>query len=114
MDTIFSRISVRQFEDRAVEPEKIDCSLREGLPMPEYAEIDCAIATENILLEIEAQGLGGVMLGIAPHADRMETVGKAVSLPERLAAFAVVAFGYPAKRQPQKDRYDASRVHYVK
>ena len=82
--------------------------------MPEYADIDCAIATENVLLELEALELGGVMLGISPHEDRMEAVRKVLELPENLAAFTIVPFGYPKKKQPQKDRYDESRVHYVK
>lgn len=164
MDTIFTRTSIRQFEERAVEQEKIDrllkaafaapsagnqqpwefyivtnkdklkalakaspyatpaqnapaafviCSRKE-LPMPEYADIDCAIATENVLLELEAIGLGGVMLGVSPHEERMEVVRQALELPENLAAFTIVPFGYPKKKQPQKDRYDESRVHYVK
>ena len=87
------------------------CYGKEGLRFPEYAEIDCAMCTENILLELEAQGLGGVMLGIAPHEDRMRAVADALNLPEELAAFAVVPFGYPQKKQPQQDRFDASKVH---
>ena len=165
MDAIFTRTSVRNFEPRAVEPEKIDKVLRaafaaptaknqqpweffvvtnrdvlrelgdatpyagpvknavaaivvayrkEGLSVPEYAEIDCAIATENILLELEALGLGGVMIGTAPREERMAAVAKAVNMPDHLAAFTVVAFGYPSKRREQEDRYDAKRVHYVK
>ena len=164
MDTIFTRTSIRQFEERAVEQEKIDrllkaafaapsagnqqpwefyivtnkdklsalaktspyatpaqnapaalviCSRKELL-MPEYADIDCAIATENVLLELEALELGGVMLGISPHEDRMEAVRKVLELPETLVAFTIIPFGYPKKKQPQKDRYDESRVHYVK
>ena len=37
-----------------------------------YAEIDLAIAVENIWLETDAQGLGGVWMGVAPLEDRME------------------------------------------
>ena len=165
MDAIFTRISIRNFEPRAVEPEKIDKVLRaafaaptaknqqpweffvvtnrevldelgnatpyatpvkkavaaivvayrkEGLDVPEFAQIDCAIATENILLELEALGLGGVMIGTAPHEAQMAKVAKAVNMPENLEAFTIVAFGYPAKRRPQEDRYDAKRIHYVK
>ncbi len=164
MDSIFTRISIRDFEDRKVETKKIVmllkaafaapsagnqqpwefyvvttrsvlqslskaspfampaahapaamvvCYRRKGLRFPEYAEIDCAVCTENILLELEALGLGGVMLGIAPHVDRMKAVAEALNMPDDLAAFAVIPFGYPQKRHPQEDRYDASRVHIV-
>lgn len=163
MNSIFTRTSIRQFEERPVEQEKIDQLLkaafaapsagnqqpwefyivtnkdkleslaktspyagpaakapaafvicyRQELPMPEYADIDCAIATENILLELEELGLGGVMLGIAPHEDRMEAVRQVLNLPEKLSAFAVVPFGYPIKRQPQKNRFNKERVYYI-
>ena len=164
MDAIFTRTSVRKYEDRPVEPEKLDkilraamaapsavnqqpwefyvvtdksvlkdlaaaspytgmtadapvaivpCYRKSGLAVPEYAEIDLSLATENILLEIEAQGLGGVMLGIAPFADRMEKVAKAISLPEHLAPFTVIPFGYPVGKTEQQNRYDEARVHYI-
>lgn len=165
MDAIFTRTSVRSYEEKAVEPEKIDkilraamaapsamnqrpwefyvvtdkkalqelskvspyagmvdkapvalvlCNRRENLPVPELINVDMAIATENVLLEIEAQGLGGVMLGIAPFADRMEKIARILDLPLELEAFTIVPFGYPAKRNPQQDRYEEDRVHYVK
>ena len=66
------------------------------------------------MLELEALGLGGVMIGTAPHKPQMAAVAKAVNMPDHLEAFTVVAFGYPAKRRPQEDRYDAERIHYVK
>ena len=47
-------------------------------------------------------------------ADRMEKVAEALSLPETLKPFTIVPFGYPAKKNPQPDRFDEQRVHYVK
>ena len=164
MDSIFTRISIREFEERKVEHKKISmllkaafaapsagnqqpwefyvvitrsvlqalgkaspfaapaahapaalvvCYRKVGLRFPEYSEIDCAICTENILLELESLGLGGVMLGIAPHEDRMKAVAEALNMPDDLAAFAVIPFGYPKKRHPQNDRFDESRVYIV-
>jgi len=111
MNSIFHRISVRKYEDRPIEKEKIMEILRagmqapsacnqqpwefyvvtdkekiqklskvtpytgcatgapvvivpvyrtEGLVAPSFAQIDMAIAQENIWLETDAQGLGGV------------------------------------------------------
>ncbi|ORT99279.1 nitroreductase [Anaerovibrio sp. JC8] len=90
------------------------CSRKSDVRVPELVDVDMSLATENILLEIEEQGLGGVMLGIAPFADRMEKVAKAVNAPDSLSVFTVIPFGYPLKKNPQQDRYDAARVHYVK
>ncbi len=164
MEAIFHRTSIRQFQNKAVEPEKVEKLMRAALQapsagnqqpaefyivtnpavleelskaspytgctknapmaivgcyrkevmMPEYAEIDMAIATENIMLEADYLGLGSVMLGIAPHEDRMENVRKAIGVPEDLVPFTVIPVGYPVKVNPQRSRYDESRIHYVK
>ncbi len=165
MDAIFTRTSVRSYENRPVEDEKIGkilraamaapsamnqqpwefyvvtnkstlrqlseaspyagmtaeapaalvlCYRKTDIKVPELVDVDMSLATENILLEIEALGLGGVMLGIAPFEERMAKVAKALDLPEQLAVFTVVPFGYPTKKNPQQDRYDESRVHYVR
>jgi nitroreductase len=91
----------------------VPCYRTEGLWCPEYAEIDLSIACENLWLETAAQGLGTVMLGIAPHEDRMEAVARALNLPANLKPFTVFPIGYPAKSRPQQDRYDADRIHYI-
>ncbi len=165
MDSIFTRVSIRQFEEREVEQEKTDmllraafaaptagnqqpwefyvvtskrvlqdlskaspyaspaanapaaliiCCRKEGLRFPEYADIDCAICAENIMLELEAQGLGGVMLGIAPVEERMKYAAAVLDLPETLTVFTIIPFGYARQRQPQKNRWDDARVHYIR
>lgn len=163
MESIFHRISVRKYEDRAVEPEKIRLLLRAAMAapsagnqqpwefyvvtdreklaalsacspyakplgrsavgiavccrancrLPEYAQIDCSAAIENLLLEADALGLGAVWLGIAPLQERMEQVREVLSIPENLYAFSLVACGYPAEEREQEDRFDESRIHYV-
>ena len=68
---------------------------------------------ENLWLETTAQGLGGVWLGTAPQQERMNAVEKILDFPERLSAFAVFPFGYPAEERMQNNRFDESRIHYV-
>ncbi len=165
MNAIFTRTSVRSYEDRPVEEEKITMILRAamaspsacnqqpwefyvatdrkilkelaatspyaamvgsapaaivvccrtgGLMAPEYGDIDCAIATENILLEIEALGLGGVMIGTSPIPERMAAVAGVLGLPDDLRAFTIVPFGYPKSKPSRQERFDPSRVHYVR
>ena len=165
MNAIFTRTSVRSYEERPVEPEKIEkilkaamvapsamnqqpwefyvvtnkdvlqklsevspytkmtamapvaivvCGRKDGFIVPESVDVDLSLATENILLEIEEQGLGGVMLGIAPFTERMEKAAEALSLPKNLSVFTIIPFGYPTKKNPQQNRYDETRVHYVK
>ncbi len=163
MNSIFHRISVRKYQDRPVEPEKLEALLRAAMQapsaknqqpwefyvvtdreklqalsevspyakmtrnapaaivsayrrdcaVPEYAQIDLSAAMENLWLETDAQGLGGVWLGIAPVEERMRAVEKVLGMPERLRAFAVFPLGYPGEERPQQDRFDKSRIHYV-
>ena len=80
--------------------------------MPEYAQIDLSIAMENLWLETDAQGLGGVWLGIAPLEDRMKAVEKIIGMPDTLRAFGIFPLGYPAEERKQQDRYDESRIHW--
>ena len=164
MNEIFKRVSIRKYEDKPVEQEKVEKVLRaamaapsagnqqpwefyvvtdkekitalskcspyagcaagapvvlvpcyrtEGLMFPDIAQIDLSIATENVLLEITALGLGGVWLAVTPVEDRVEKVAEVLETPSNLIPFAMVPFGYPAEARPQEDRYDVSRVHYV-
>ncbi len=116
MNSLYHRVSIRKYQDKPVEKEKITAILRAAMQapsagnqqpwefyvitdkiklealskvhpysgmvkdapvaivsayrkecwMPEYAQIDLSIAMENLWLETDAQGLGGVLLGIAP------------------------------------------------
>lgn len=161
MDEIFRRVSIRCFQNKPVEDDKVERLLRAAMaapsacnqqpwefylvadslrlaalaacssyagclreaplgivvcsrrdcPAPEYAQIDCAAAVENLLLETVHQGLGAVWLGIAPLPARMEAARQVLELPDTLDAFAFIACGYPAEDSPQQNRYDPARVH---
>lgn len=164
MNSIFRRISVRKYEDKPVEKEKImqilkagmqapsacnqqpwefyvvtdkkkiealskmtpytGCAAKapvvlvsayrlEGLVAPAFAQIDMSIAQENIWLETDALGLGGVWIGIAPMQDRMNLVHKILNLPKNLEVFSLFALGYPAEIREQQNRFDETRIHFV-
>ena len=139
MNNIYSRVSIRKYQDKPVEKEKTEAILkaamqapsaanqqpwefyvvsnkeklealskvspyagmtknapaaivsvyRKDCAIPQYAEIDLSIAMENLWLETDAQGLGGVWLGIAPIEDRMQAVEKILGIPDDLRAFAI-------------------------
>lgn len=164
MNEIFHRISVRKYEDKPVEAEKIELLLRaamaapsatnqqpwefyvvtnremiqalsqvspyagcaagapvvivlayrENCTVPEYAQIDMSIAQENMWLETDSLGLGGVWLGVAPREERMREVKRIVGIPEGLRAFSLFALGYPAEERPQQDRFEPDRIHYIR
>ena len=63
------------------------------LPALDSGQIDMAIAQENIWLEADALGLGGVWLGIAPLNERMDAVGKILDLPTDKSCELTVSYG---------------------
>ena len=93
-------------------PVAIVSAYRTDCRLPDYAQIDLSIAMENLWLETDAQGLGGVWLGIAPLGDRMRAVEEIIGMPETLRAFAIFPFGYPAEERKQQDRFDPDRIHW--
>ena len=164
MNEIFTRVSIRKYQDKPVEDEKITqllraamaapsagnqqpweffvvrdkekiarlseispyaacaknaplvivpCCRTKGLRWGETALIDLSCATENLLLEIDSLGLGGVWLCAAPLEDRMEKAEAVLGIGEDLRAFAVVPVGYPAEEKTQQNRFEESRVHYL-
>lgn len=163
MNAIFTRTSIRQYEDREVEQEKIEKLLRAAMQAPTagnqqtwefyviknkdvleqlaqsspYAgctadapmaiviayrdggrfpmlnDVDAAIATENIWLEAVELELGTVMLAVASFEERVEKVDAILQLPKDQHSFAILPVGYPVKVNPQQDRYDENKVHYV-
>ncbi|MDR2257718.1 MAG: nitroreductase family protein, partial [Treponema sp.] len=71
---------------------------------------DLSAATENILLQIVDEGLGGVWLGWSPFMERIKTFSARFGLPSHIIPFSVVALGYPAQAPKKRDRFDPERV----
>jgi nitroreductase len=76
--------------------------------------LDCAAATQNILLAAHARGLATVWVGIYPETDRIAGIRRLLDLPETIAPLSLIPIGYPAEQVPQPNRFNASRVHYDK
>ena len=77
-----------------------------------YWMIDCAAATENILLAAHGLGLGSCWLGIYPRDGRVAGMRKLFQLPHHIIPFAVISLGYPAEVKPRENRYTKERVHH--
>ena len=86
---------------------------KEGLPVQDMAQIDMSIAQENIWLETDALGLGGVWIGIAPLKDRMALVHDILKLPENVEVFSHFCPGIPSREQKAAGSFDKSRIHFV-
>jgi len=80
---------------------------------PGYWVVDCSAATENLLLALHGQGLGGVWLGIHPREDRKAAMKEIFRLPAHIEPLSLVAVGRPAEHPVQPaDRYRPERIHW--
>jgi nitroreductase len=78
---------------------------------PGYLAQDCSAATQNILLEAVAQGLGAVWLGVYPRPERISGMRKLFGLPGNVLPVSLVSLGYPASPPREEDRFRPERVH---
>ena len=79
---------------------------------PGYWVVDCAAATQNLLLAAHALGLGGVWTGTYPNEDRMDGYTELFDLPEYILPHSLVVLGYPDENPPDQDRFKGERIHY--
>jgi nitroreductase len=77
---------------------------------PGYWVVDCAAATQNMLLAAHALGLGAVWTGVYPRQPRIEGLRQLLGLPENVMAHSLVIVGHPAEQPPPQDRYRSDRV----
>jgi len=75
---------------------------------------DCSAATQNILLAVEALGLGAVWTAVYPDKDREASVREVLGLPLNLIPLNVIPIGYPEGEQKPKDKWDPSIIHWEK
>ncbi len=90
------------------------CGDTQSQTLAGYWVQDCSAATQNILIAINALGLGGVWLGIYPRDERVEGIRKLVELPDHIVPLSLISIGHPAEKLLPSNRYDASRVHHNK
>jgi nitroreductase len=77
-----------------------------------YWPVDCAAATQNLLLGAHALGLGAVWLGVHPRPERCAALKRMFALPEPIMPFALVSIGHPAEVKGPAERYEEARVHW--
>jgi len=67
---------------------------------------DTAIATENILLEADAQGLGTCWVGFFVQSEIRPVLG----IPDDKFVLAVIPIGYPAEQPSARPRKPLSEI----
>jgi nitroreductase len=76
-----------------------------------FWEFDCSLASGNILLAVEAVGLGAVWTAVHPDAGRISAVRNILNLPENIIPLNVIPVGYPAGEGTPKDKFDPGKIH---
>ncbi len=79
-----------------------------------YMLQDCSASIQNILLAINALGLGACWCGIHPREERIEGVKDLFSLPENIIPVGGIVLGYPAEKKEPRSRFNPDKVHYEK
>ena len=75
---------------------------------------DLGACTENILLQIVEEGLGGCWMGFYPNQERVDELSDFFNLPENIVPFCVISLGYSDDKNVFIDRSDMSKIHYNK
>ena len=80
-----------------------------------YAQIDGALAAQNLLLACHAKGLGACFCGAAPMPKVVENLQQKFNMPETMLPVAIVPIGYPEETpQTPEDRLHADKIHWEK
>jgi nitroreductase len=85
-----------------------------ALGSKEFAVLDCACASENILLAAESLGLGAVWTAIYPNKEIMDFVRKELGIPQQVIPLNLIPVGYPVAREKAKDKYQPQNIYWNK
>jgi len=84
-------------------------------PSPEYNALNCAAATQNILLAAHDLGLGAVWLGVYPRTERMNGLSTLCKLPGHIIPISLISIGIPAGEKPKiSQRFKPEKIHLDK
>jgi len=78
----------------------------------DYHALNCAAASENILLAAHSFGLGAVWLAIYPRKKRIKELRDVINLPENIIPISLVAIGHPKIKKGLDDRFNPGKIHY--
>jgi nitroreductase len=78
-----------------------------------FAQIDGALAAQNLLLACHAKGLGACFCGAAPMPAIVDALREKFNMPQTMLPIAMVTIGYPLEtpKVPQ-DRLNKEKVHF--
>lgn len=79
----------------------------------EYCFVDCAAATQTILLEAASIGLGTCWCAIEPRKERSEPLKDLLHLDDNIFPVALISIGYPGEEKGVEDRFDENKITWL-
>lgn len=73
---------------------------------------DTSAATQNILLAVEAYGLGAVWTGVYPIADYAEKTQKLLNMPKNIIPLNIIVLGYSDENVLPKNKFKPAKLHW--
>jgi nitroreductase len=78
-----------------------------------YYPQDCAAATQNILIEASAMGLGSCWCGVYPRMERMGEIRELFDITDPKIPFCVIAVGVPGESPESRGFFEPEKVRYI-
>ena len=80
---------------------------------PNMWQNDCGAATENILLQAAAIGLGTCWCAMCPFPDRNEAAKALLKLPENEEVYSLILVGVPDEEKGARGHYEEEKVTVI-
>ena len=88
--------------------ENVQNGLAEGF----YPQ-DCGAATEHIILQAEAMGLGSCWCGVYPREVTMSAIANVLDIPKDEIPFSLIAIGEKDEDPAPRGRYEEEKVTWI-
>ena len=74
--------------------------------------LDCAAATQNIMLAAHDKNIGSVWVGVYFRKEHIEAFTKLLNLPKHIVPISLIPMGYSDEEIKKVDRFKKDRIHY--
>ncbi|NGX63315.1 MAG: FMN reductase (NADPH) [Candidatus Anoxychlamydiales bacterium] len=74
--------------------------------------VDCAAATQNLMLAAFDKDIGSVWVGVYFRKDHVDAFTKFLKLPKHIIPISLIPIGYPAEEVKKVERFKKDRIHY--
>jgi len=86
--------------------------VQDGLPLGFYPQ-DCAAATQNILIQAEALGLGSCWCGVYPRKETITIISEVMNIPHDEIPFCIIAIGEKDQFPDPRGKYEEEKVTWM-